>query len=140
MTGTAVFVDSRGGNTRRVAEAIAAEAGTAVGDIESPLPEDATLIFLGSGTYGGAPGIGMMKFVTDNDLSGRKVAVFGTSMSPEGAQKMIAAMDDALKRNGATVLGTFDCRGKFLLFSRGHPDETDLGNARAFARDMIRNH
>lgn len=140
MTGTVVFVDSRGGNTRRVAEAIAAEAGTAVGDIEAPLPEAATCIFLGSGTCGGAPGIGMMKFVTDNDLSGRTVAIFGTSMSPEGAQKMIAAMDDALKRKGATVLGTFDCRGKFLLFSRGHPDETDLGNARAFARDLIRKH
>jgi len=140
MTGTAVFVDSRGGNTRKVAEAIAAEARTAVGDITALLPEDAKMVFLGSGTYGGAPGIGMMKFITDNDLSGRMVAIFGTSMSPEGAQKMIAAMDDALKRKGATVLGTFDCRGKFLLFSRGHPDETDLGNARAFARDLIRKH
>ncbi|OPX63720.1 MULTISPECIES: flavodoxin family protein [unclassified Methanoregula] len=140
MTGIVVFVDSRGGNTRKIAEVIAAEAGTAVGDITDSLPDTAKLVFLGSGTYGGAPGIGMMKFVTDNDFSGRNVAVFGTSMSPGGAQKMVAAMVDALKRKGATVLGTFDCRGKFLLFRRGHPDETDLGNARAFARDMISKH
>lgn len=137
MTGTAVFVDSRGGNTRRVADAIAAEAGTAVGDITAPLPEDATIVFLGSGTYGGAPGIAMMTFVTDNDFSGHTVAIFGTSMRPEGARQMIAAMADALERKGATVAGTFDCRGKFLLFSRGHPDEADLANARTFAREMI---
>lgn len=141
MTGIAVIADSRGGNTRKIAEAIAAEAGAAVGDIAAPLPQNAGILFLGSGTYGGAPGIAMMKFVTDNDFTGRKVALFGTSGGAGGAEKMIAALEDALLRKGAAISGTFSCRGQvFFLISRGHPDESDRENARRFAQKMLGNH
>jgi flavodoxin len=136
MTEVAVFVDSRGGNTRKVADAIADELGVTVGDITAPLPVGANLLFLGSGTYGGAPGIDMMKFVTDNTFTGRKVALFGTSMADGGAQKMIAAMEDALIRKGATVLGSYHCKGKFIFFNRGRPNTEDLDNAKKFARDI----
>jgi flavodoxin I len=121
-----------------VADAIAEETGVTVGDLAVPLPADPMILFLGSGTYGGAPGIEMMKFVTDNVFAGRRVALFGTSMSEAGALKMIAAMEDGLTRKGATVLGNFHCRGKFLLFNRGRPDAEDLDAAKKFAREMIR--
>jgi flavodoxin I len=137
MADIAVFVDSRSGNTRKVADAIAQELGVPVGDMTASLPDDAKILFLGSGTYGGAPGAGMKKFIADNAMSGRKVALFGTSMSSAGAQKMIAAMEDALKRKGAAVIGSFDCRGVWVLFSRGHPGKEDLDNAKTFAREMI---
>jgi flavodoxin len=137
MADIAIFVDSRGGNTRNVAEAIAGVVGVSVRDLTAPLPADPKVLFLGSGTYGGAPGIEMMKFVTDNVFEGRRVALFGTSMSDAGAQKMIAAMEDAMTRKGAMVIGTFQCRGKFLLFNRGRPDAEDLENAKKFAREMI---
>jgi flavodoxin len=137
MTDTAVFVDSRGGNTRKIADAIAEELSVAVGDITGPLPDDAKVLFLGSGTYGGAPGIDMMKFVTDNTFTGRKVALFGTSVGSGGAGKMIAAMKDALTRKGATILGSYHCRGKMFLINRGHPDKNDLDNAKKFAREML---
>jgi flavodoxin len=138
MAEIAVFVDSRGGNTRKVADAIAGELGVRVGALTSPLPADGKVLFLGSGTYGSAPGIEMMKFVTDNVFSGRRVALFGTSMSDAGAQKMIAAMEDALTRKGAIVLGKYQCKGKFLVFNRGRPGTEDLENAKTFAREMIR--
>jgi flavodoxin len=138
MAGIAVYVDSRGGNTRKVADAIAEEPGIRVGDLTTPLSADAKLLFLGSGTYGSAPGIEMMKFVTDNAFTGCRVALFGTSMSEAGAQKMIAAMEDALTRKGAKVLGSYQCRGRFLLFNRGRPGTEDLENAKKFAREMIR--
>jgi flavodoxin I len=52
---------------------------------------------------------------------------------------MIAAMDDALKRKGAVILGSWHCRGAmFALFNRGHPDEADLAGARQWAREMRR--
>ena len=50
---------------------------------------------------------------------------------------MIAAMADLLTRKGATILGNFHCRGKFLLMNRGHPDKEDLDNAKKFAREML---
>ena len=138
MADIAVFVDSRGGNTRKVADAIAGELGASMGDLAAPLPADAEILFLGSGTYGGAPGTGMMKFVTDNVFTGRKVALFGTSMAEAGAQKMIAALGDALIKKGAIVLGNYQCRGKFLLFNRGRPGTEDLDNAKKFAREMLK--
>jgi flavodoxin I len=137
MAEIAVFVDSRGGNTRKVAGAIAEELGVPVGELTAPLPAGAKVLFLGSGTYGGAPGIDMMKFVTDNSFTGIRVALFGTSMRPAGAEKMIAAMEDALKRKGATVVGTYHCPGRFLLFNRGRPGTGDLIKAKKFARDIL---
>ena len=136
MADITVIVDSRGGNTRKVADAIAAELGAAIGEIRAPVPAGAKILFLGSGTYGGAPGIDLMAFVTDNDFAGRKVAIFGTSGGAGGAEKMLAALEDGLRRKGAVVLGKWHCRGKMFLFNRGHPDDADLADARAFARKM----
>jgi flavodoxin len=138
MADSAVFVDSKGGNTKKVADAIAGEPGVGVGDLTIPLPADAKVLFLGSGTYGGAPGKEMVKFVADNDFTGRRVALFGTSMKPEGAEKMIAVMEDALTKNGATVLGRYHCPGKFLFFNRDRPTMEDLDNAKKFAREMLK--
>jgi hypothetical protein len=103
------------------------------------LPGDAGLVFPGSGTYGGAPGTGMMKFVTGKNFSGRNVAAAGTSAGAAGAKKRIAAPEDAVKRQGAAVPGTFRCPGQILCaVNRGRPDDADPENARTFAREMIR--
>jgi len=138
MAEIAVFVDSKGGNTRKVADAIAGELGVSVGDLKNPLPADAKVLFLGSGTYGALPGKEMTKFVADNDFTGRRVALFGTSMKPEGAEKMIAVMEDAVIKKGATILGRYHCPGKFLFFNRDRPGKEDLENAKKFAREMLR--
>lgn len=136
MAGVAVFVDSRGGNTRRVADAIAEELGIVVGDIAAPLPGDARLLFLGSGTYGSAPGAMMMKFIAAGSFAGRNVALFGTSGGDDGSVKMIAVMAEALEKKGATVIGSWHSRGQFLLLNWGRPNEEDLAGARKFAREM----
>jgi flavodoxin I len=138
MADIAVFVDSRGGNTKKVADAIAEELGIKAGDVTGPLPGDAKVMFLGSGTYGGKPGEAMMKFIGSGTFTGRKVALFGTSSSVAGGEKMIAVMADALKLKGAAILGNFHCRGKFLFTNRGRPNKEDLDNAKKFAREMIK--
>jgi flavodoxin len=137
MAEIAVFVDSKGGNTRKVADAIAGELGVSVGDLKKPLPADVKVLFLGSGTYGALPGKEMIKFLADNDFTGRRVALFGTSMKPEGAGKMITVMEDAVTKKGATVLGRYHCPGKFLFFNRDRPGKEDLENAKKFAREML---
>jgi hypothetical protein len=50
---------------------------------------------------------------------------------------MIAAMTDLLTRKGATILGSYHCRGKMFLINRGHPGKEDLDNAKKFAREML---
>ena len=138
MADIAVFVDSRGGNTRKVADAIAEELGIKAGDVTATMPDDAKIMFLGSGTYGGKPGVAMQKFIESGNFTGRKVALFGTSASPAGSEKMIAVMADALKLKGATILGSYHCRGKFFLLNWGRPNKEDLDNAKKFAREMLK--
>jgi flavodoxin I len=136
MTDVSVIVDSHGGNTRKVAGAIAEVMGITSKDISPGLTDDAKLLFLGSGTYGGKPGEAMMKFIGSGDFSGRKVALFGTSASLAGGQKMITVMTDALTKKGATIAGAYHCKGKWLLINWGHPNNEDLENAKKFARMM----
>jgi len=138
MTGVTVVVDSRGGNTRKVADAIAGELGITVSDITTSLPDDAKILFMGSGTYGGKPGEAMMKFIGSGNFSGRKVAIFGTSGGVAGGQNMIGVMMDLLKKKGAMIQGSYHCRGKTFLVNWSHPNKEDLENAKKFAREMIR--
>lgn len=137
MTEISVFVDSRGGNTKKLADAIAEELGVPVGDLSAPLPDGAKIIFLGSGTYGGKAGEAMTKFIESGTFTGQKIALFGTSGGAEGAKKMIASMEEVLTKKGASILGNYHCRGKFLFTNRGHPDKEDLENAKKFAREML---
>jgi flavodoxin I len=137
MTDISVLVDSRGGNTRKVADAIAEEMGIKATDVSASPPDDAKILFLGSGTYGGKPGQEMMKFIGSGNFSGRKVAIFGTSGSIAGGQNMIVTMTDILKGKSAIILGSYHCRGKTFIVNWGHPNKEDLDNAKKFAREML---
>lgn len=137
MSDIAVFVDSRGGNTKKVADAIAGELGISVGSMSGTVPDGAKILFLGSGVYGGKPGDGISKFIASGNFTGRKVALFATSGGAEGAKNMMAMMADSVIQKGGTILGDYHCRGKFLLTNRGHPNQEDLENAKKFAREMI---
>jgi len=137
MPGIAVLVDSRGGNTKKVAEAIAGELGVSVGDIRGPVPAGTGVLFLGSGVYGGKPGKALARFIDSGDFAGMKVALFATSGAARSAETMLAKVADELKGKGATVLGTYHCRGKFLFSNRGHPDKGDLERAGKFAREVL---
>jgi flavodoxin I len=138
MPDISVIVFSRGGNTRKIAGAIAEELGVPVQDTNAPFPRDARLVFLGSGTYGGKPGEPMEKFIESENFSGKEVALFCTSGGQRGAEHMMGVMREALLRKGATVIGDFSCRGKFLFTNRGRPNTEDLANAKKFAREMAK--
>ena len=88
------------------------ELGIRATDVTTSPPDDAGILFLGSGTYGGKPGEAMMKFIGAGNFSGRNVGIFGTSGSVAGGQNMIVVMTNLLQQKGATVLGNYHCRGK----------------------------
>ncbi len=136
-----VIYYSRGGNTKKVADAIAGELGTKATDVKSAGVDPAAgVIFLGSGVYGSKPGEDWTKFVEANahDFTGRKVAAFTTSYSNSSAG--VDAMAAVLKKKGAMVLGSYHCKGQFmLLMARGHPDQADLDAAKRFARETVKN-
>ena len=72
-----------------------------------------------------------MEFIKSNDFKDKRVALFGTSGGGVGTE--IIDMKEELKEKGALLVGGFFCKGQtFFFFSRGHPDEEDLLNAKRF--------
>ena len=130
-----VVYHSKTGNTRKVAETIAAELDVPAEDLKTKkeLAKDSS-VFLGTGCYFPVPGRGFKKFISMNDFNGRKVALFGTS--GDGKGKEVEALTKMVTAKGAKVAGKFNCKGKFLFFHRKHPTAEDLENAKKFASEL----
>ena len=131
-----VVYHSMGGNTRKVAEAIADELCVKAKEVKSVdiLPEDA-FIFLGTGCYGAVLPGDIADFIERNQLKGRKIALFTTSAFGWG--KELVVMEKQIRDKGVNIAGRFNCYGQFLAMKRGHPDREDLKKARQFARSMF---
>jgi flavodoxin len=131
-----VVYHSMGGNTRKVAEAIADELGVTAKEVKSvnSLPVDA-FIFLGTGCYGAVLPGDIADLIERNQLKGRKIALFTTSAF--GLGKELVVMEKQIRDKGVNIAGHFNCYGQFLAMKRGHPDREDLEKARQFARSMV---
>lgn len=131
-----VIYFSRSGNTKKVAEAIASELAVNSEDVKNAKLSESGIILLGTGNYGGKPGKAMKEFIDANSFESREVALFGTSGGGEGNE--VREMESLLTSKGATIKETFYCKGQFLIFSRGHPSDEDLTEARIFAQDCVK--
>jgi flavodoxin len=131
-----VIYYSMGGNTRKVAEAMAAELGTTAKDIKKAggVADDA-IIFLGSGCYGAVVVKDINDFIEKNQLQGRKTVLFTTSAF--GLGKEVELMKNQLKSKGLDIIESFNCYGQWLGMKRHHPDTGDLDKAREFARKLM---
>lgn len=138
-------------NTLRVAQVIAEEL-----DAEVKTPEEVDheslaqydLIGFGSGIYMGMHHRSVVNFVKDIDtLSGKNAFVFYTSGFSKFPTRppFETALTDQLTEKGAQILDIFSCRGLETVGpfkigggkNKGHPDETDLDNARDFAKSLL---
>lgn len=86
----AVRYQSRGGNTKAVAEILAEALGTEALTINSPIQEYTDILFLGGGVYGGKMDSGLQTFITQlpSDKIGQIVA-FSTTGSMDSTLKQI---------------------------------------------------
>jgi flavodoxin len=130
-----VIYYSRGGNTRKVAEAVAAELGTVARDIKTvdKVADEANIV-IGSGCYGAVLAKDIADFLDRNHKPGRKIALFTTSVL--GLGKEVVLMENQIRAKGVEVAASFNCYGQFLGVKRGHPDKDDLDKAREFARGL----
>jgi flavodoxin len=131
-----VIYFTKTGNTKKIAEAIASELSIKAEDVTTTKLHNDGLVFLGSGKYGNLPGKIMMDFIENNNFKSRNVALFGTSGSGKGFE--VQEMEKALNAKEASVIGKFFCRGKFMLFNRGRPNEQDFTEAKKFAKQMMK--
>ena len=128
---------SRGGKTRRVAEAIAQELGCRSVDITQETPDlsEVDMLLVGSGNYVGKTDKRLLTFISNLPSSGEKRAVvFATSGGPNPG--VISVIQEALEAKGHKVVSSFMCRGQFLFSNRGRPNKDDLENAKVFAGNL----
>jgi flavodoxin len=138
------------GNTRRVAETIAAVLGAEVvapRDAQPAEVADYDLVGFGSGIYAMNFYAELRRFVQAlQTVDGKRAFVFLTSASSERSmRKPTAKLAAKLTDRGYEVVGQFWCRGfwnPWLLrpiggVNRGHPTRVDLDDAGAFARGLV---
>ena len=96
------------------------------------------MLFLGASIHAKDIDPSVKKFIEGLDPAlVKQVTVFGTGF--EGNKEMaVGIMKDLVGRQGIAVTDKcYFCRGKFLLFGRGHPDAGDLNGAEEFARSVL---
>ena len=133
------------GNTRKVAEAMALEGGADLIDVttrQTVRLEEYDCVGFASGIYGFEFHKAVTAFARQYLPEGKPVFFVCTYGALRGAGAK--ELESLARERGCPVLGTFGCKGydtfgPFRLvggIAKGHPDEQDLNNTRAFYREM----
>ncbi|MGX8701164.1 flavodoxin family protein [Caproiciproducens sp.] len=133
----AVRYYSRGGNTKKVADAIAKAVGVEAKDCSVPINGPVDLLFLGGSVYWGGIDKNLKQFIARLKPENVKcVAAFGTSAlkkEPDGeTEKLVEGRSIPVSKH------SFHCRGAFSAMHKGHPDSSDLKQAAAFAATALK--
>ena len=123
------------GNTKKLAEAVADALGEAL-SITEPVEEAVDVLFLGNSYYAFSIAPQVKAFIQklDKEKVGM-IANFGSAAMMGSTFKKVAA---EAKRVGIPMVNKeFHCRGEFKGLHKGRPNEQDLANAAAFARQFM---
>ncbi len=136
-------------NTEKIAHAIAEVLNADLIETKNAKPEDVLkydLIGFGSGIYMFKHHKSLFKFIKNLKVVNEKKAfIFSTSGSLNG-KKFHKKLREELTKKGFKIIDEFNCLGwdTFGLLkliggiNKGKPDETDIENARNFARELIK--
>ncbi|MBR4204853.1 MAG: flavodoxin [Clostridia bacterium] len=133
----AVRYYTKTGNTKRLAEAIAAALDIEALPISEPLNEPVDLLFLGNSYYAFSIDPEVRAYIRSLDPAkvGR-IVNFGSAAMLNSTRKKVKAEADKI---GIPVdEREFHCRGEFKGVHKGKPDADDLAAAAAFAKSMVR--
>ena len=122
---------SRGGNTKRLAGAVAEALKVKALSVEEPVNGRADVVFLCASVYAGAPDKQVLTYVRQNARDIGRLVVLSTSASGKSTFTRIKA---AAEDMGVKVCEAyFHCPGAFMFMHRNRPNETDCKNAAEFA-------
>ena len=131
----AVRYYTKTGNTKKLAEAIAAAIGVEALPISEPVDEPVDLLFLGNSYYAFTIDPEVRAFIRslDKDKVGRLVN-FGSAAMLNSTWKKVKAEAD--KVGIPMHEKEFHCRGEFKGVHKGKPDADDCTAAAAFAKSL----
>ncbi len=132
----AVRYYTKTGNTKKLAEAVAAAVGVEALPISEPVTEAVDILFLGNSYYAFSIDPEVRGFVRSLDKSKvGKIANFGSAAMLNSTYSKVKAEADKVGIPMAEK--EFHCRGEFKGIHKGKPDENDLAAAAAFAKSLI---
>ena len=131
----AVRYYTKSGNTKRLAEAVAAELGVEALPISVPVDEKVAILFLGNSYYAFTIDPEVRAFISrlDKNKVG-KIANFGSAAMLNSTFKKVKA--EAAKVGIEMLDKEFHCKGEFKGINKGRPNADDLKAAAAFARSI----
>ncbi|MBP3853552.1 MAG: hypothetical protein J6D18_03175 [Erysipelotrichaceae bacterium] len=127
---------SRGGNTKKLADAISQEVGVEAKTVSNPLKEACDILFLLSSVYAADVDNRVKDFIQSLDPAKvKKVVNLSTSASGRTTDKKVKALlaDKGIEMEEQS----FHCSGSFLIVHRNHPDKKDIQKCREFVRNLI---
>ncbi|MBR4577186.1 MAG: flavodoxin [Clostridia bacterium] len=132
----AVRYYTKTGNTKKLAEAVAAAVGAEALPISTPVSEPVDILFLGNSYYAFSIDPEVKKYVRSLDKSKiGKIVNFGSAAMLNSTYKKVKAEADAV---GIPMdEREFHCRGEFKGVHKGRPNEEDLKAAADFAKKII---
>ena len=135
MMKIAVRYYTKTGNTKRLAEAIAAAVGAEALPISTPAAEPVDILFLGNSYYAFTidPEVRSFLQTLDKGKVGR-IVNFGSAAMLNSTWKKVKAEAD--KRGIPMDHREFHCKGEFKGVHKGRPNDEDLKAAAAFAKKI----
>ena len=131
----AVRYYTRGGNTKKLADAIAKAVGVEAQTTSVALTEDVDILFLGSSPYAFGVDEEVKTFVQGIGVKVGKVVNFSTAALIKSTHGYVAKL---LEEKGIPFAPEeFSCRGSFALMHRGRPNEADCAAAGEFAKKIV---
>lgn len=131
----AVRYYTRGGNTKKLADAIAQRIEVPAETVEVALEEKTDILLLGCSYYAFDMDENVKRFLRDNRDKIGKIACFGTSAMMKSMKKPLKKVVDELGIEIAEK--EFHCRGAFGPAHKGHPNEKDIEEAQKFAASFV---
>ncbi len=131
----AVRYYTKTGNTKRLAEAVAAAVGTEALPISNDVSEPVDILFLGNSYYAFSIDPEVRNFIRslDREKVGR-IVNFGSAAMLNSTWKKVKAEAD--KAGIPLDDREFHCRGEFKGLHKGRPNDEDLKSAADFARKV----
>lgn len=126
---------TKGGNTKKLADAIAEELNIEAKSIDMPLEENVDILFLGSSVYAAHLAAPVKEYIKANKDKIGKIVNFSTAAI---LKSTYAGVKKVCEKNGVLLdEKNFACKGSFGPMNKGRPNEEDLENGKKFAREIV---
>lgn len=135
MMKVAVRYYTKSGNTKKLADTIAAAVGVTAEDTSHKLTEDVDILFLGSSVYAAGVDEEVKSFINGIDVKVGKVVNFSTAALLKSTSKQVGKL--LAEKNIPFSEDEFYCRGSFGPMHKGRPNEADLKSAAEFAKQQL---